>query len=263
MRAALALLLALPAAAQSAAPNFDLAALDEQGALLLFSANTPQDVKRLPLAKLAAPLVGIDTRPADGLLYGLSRRNEIYRIDMQSGAATLVSRLGSPFDGAESAGFDFNPQVDRLRLVAHSGQNLRVNVDVGAVAIDTPLRFAADDDHANRRPNVSASGYTNAVAKAARTVTFAIDDGLDILVKQEPPNDGVLRTVGALGIDCGPKNGFDIGTDTRGVDRAFIACQGALYDLNLRTGRATLIGAIGGGGLQITGLAVVRGQPGP
>jgi hypothetical protein len=256
VRTALALLLALPAAAQSSAPDFELAALDEQGGLLLFRASNPQDVRRLSMKGLAAPLIGIDTRAADGALYGLSRRQELYRIDAESGAATLVSRLGSPFDGTDVAGFDFNPQVDRLRLVARNGQNLRVNVDVGAVAIDVPLRFAAEDDHANRRPNVSASGYTNAVPRAARTLTFAIDDALDLLVKQEPPNDGVLRTVGALGVDCGPVNGFDIGTDRRGVDRAFLACDGSLYDLNLRTGRAALIGSISTG--KVAGLAVLR-----
>jgi Domain of unknown function (DUF4394) len=248
----------LPLTSQGAPPDFELAALDARGSLLVFRASAPRAARSVPLKDLPAPLIGIDTRSADGRLYGLTALQQIVRIDTQSGATEVVSRLGSPFDGGQVAGFDFNPQVDRLRLVTRTGQNLRVNVDIGAVAIDTPLRFAPDDDHANRRPNVSGSGYTNAVPRAARTITFALDDSLDLLVKQEPPNDGLLRTVGPLGIDCGAQNGFDIGTTAAGLDRAFLACNGSLYDLDFRTGKARLIDQIGSDSAQIIGLSVVR-----
>jgi trimeric autotransporter adhesin len=257
--AAAAWLLVLPVASQAAPPDFELAAVDSRGALLLFRASAPRVIRSVSLQNLGAPLLGIDTRSADGRLYGLTAQQQIVRIDPQTGATEVVSRLGSPFDGGAVAGFDFNPQVDRLRLVTRTGQNLRVNVDIGAVAIDTPLRFAPDDDHANRRPNVSGSGYSNAVPRAARTITFAIDDSLDLLVKQEPPNDGLLRTVGSLGIDCGPQNGFDIGTSA-GQDRAFLACNGSLFDLDLRGGRARLIDQIGpdSDSREVKGLAVIR-----
>ena len=43
-------------------------------------------------------------------------------------------------DGTEF-GVDFNPQVDRLRVVSNSGQNLRLHPDTGAVAaVDKPWR---------------------------------------------------------------------------------------------------------------------------
>ena len=48
---------------------------------------------------------------------------------MQRGAPAFTPALsGTAF------GFDFNPTVDRIRVVSDTGQNLRLNPDTGAVA---------------------------------------------------------------------------------------------------------------------------------
>ncbi|MEM8506131.1 MAG: DUF4394 domain-containing protein [Cyanobacteria bacterium P01_D01_bin.1] len=88
-------------------------------------------------------LIGIDTRPADGLIYGVTNKDDIYTIDPDSGEATLVSTLSMPFGSAKFSGIDFNPTVDRLRLVGENEQNFRVNVDTGEVIVDTPLANAS------------------------------------------------------------------------------------------------------------------------
>src|SRR5207244_12058351 len=95
------------------------------------------------LRRSSSQLLGVATRPADGHLYGLTTRNDLYRIDPATGASTLVSTLTVPFDGDLRSGISFNPQADRLRLVSADGQNLRVQVSLGATAGDTPLAYAA------------------------------------------------------------------------------------------------------------------------
>jgi hypothetical protein len=77
-----------------------------------------------------------------------------------------------------------------------------------------------------------------------------IDSGLDILARQDPPNDGVLNTIGKLGIDVSEVAGFDIAPDG---NRGFAALRMAsgtgsdLYSIDLTTGDATRVGPIGSG----------------
>ncbi len=56
--------------------------------------------------------LGIDFRPADGILYGVANSGAIYRINVATGAATLVSILtadpadtSSPFSGLSGTSF--------------------------------------------------------------------------------------------------------------------------------------------------------------
>jgi hypothetical protein len=239
------------------ARDYELLALDASNTLLRFSSGRPADVTATRVHDVAGTLIGIDHRPANGLLYGLSHANDLYTIDAGSGAATLVSTLTVAFDGGPRSGFDFNPQADRLRLLAASGQNLRVNVDLGATAIDAPLRYAATDPNAGRRPAIAAAAYTSSVANAPSTKLFDIDADLDVLALQDPPNDGVLVTVGPLGTDFAPLAGFDIVTD-EGEDRAFAVTGSMLYAVDLTSGAAHSLGTVGvPSGTNLIGLAVV------
>ena len=94
----------------------------------------------------------------------------------------------------ESFGVDFNPTVDRLRVVSDSGQNLRINVDTGLVTTDTDLNPLS--------PSVVASAYTNNFAGATTTQLFGIDAESNQLVQQVSPNDGTIVPIGTgLGFD--------------------------------------------------------------
>ena len=74
-------------------------------------------------------LAGIDVRPADKLLYGVSLAGEVVTIDTATGAVTVKSTLSEKLSSYEGAIVDFNPMADRLRLMGTDGTNHRVNVD--------------------------------------------------------------------------------------------------------------------------------------
>ena len=83
----------------------------EDGRLLLFHADRPEAARTVRPTGLSGRLVGIDSRPADSHLYGLTTSNDLYRIDPVTGASTLVSTLTVPFDGDLRSGIAFNPQA--------------------------------------------------------------------------------------------------------------------------------------------------------
>ena len=262
---AVACSLALCQLAAPSAPAADsglrLIGLTADDTLVLFTPERPGQVRTVKVTKISGTLVGIDYRPANGRLYGLSTANNLYTIDPTTGAASTVATLTVPFEGGSRSGFDFNPQSDRLRLVGGRGQNLRVHPEIGAAATDGSLAYAAKDRNSRRTPVVAACAYTNSVHHATNTKTFDIDATLDVLVLQEPPNDGVLTTVGPLGVDFDEAAGFDIVTDEEGNDRAFAASGSALYSIDLETGKATRLGAIGQGTWRLVGLAAVPASP--
>ena len=233
----------------------ELLALCDDGTLLRFLAERPAEVRRVAPQGVAGRLIGIDRRPADGALYGLTNGNDVYRLDPETGRGTRVSALTVPFDGDVRSGMDFNPQADRLRLVSSDGQDLRVNVALGATAVDGTVRYADGDSGARRRPRITAGAYTHNVKDAPDTKLFEIDSERDVLVLQDPPNDGLLATVGPLGVDFGPTGGFDIVTDAAGVDRAYAASGASLYAVDLGTGAARPLGRIGDGQASVVGLA--------
>ena len=79
--------------------------------------------------KASGPLLGIDVRPADGMLYGIIADGTIVTIDAKTGQTTAKSKLSEPFKAGSEVTFDFNPAADRLRLMSADGTSLRINVD--------------------------------------------------------------------------------------------------------------------------------------
>lgn len=225
-------------------------------------------------------LAGIDVRPTNGLLYGLGVARDgagaptgvgrIYSIDLATGAATLTATLAAdpadvaaptPFAGltGEFFGIDFNPVVDRLRVVSDTGLNLRLNVETGLTQLDVALNYPVGDIQEGTSPQVVGVGYTNSVAGAATTVLY----GLDItnggyLVTQSPPNDGRLNSTGILSLAAGPDSALDISGAT---GTAYVVLDGAtLATVALASGDVTQLGAIATIG-SITDIAVVVPEP--
>jgi hypothetical protein len=179
-------------------------------------------------------LVGIDFRPANAQLYGVSNQSRIYTINTSSGAVAMIG--GGPFSPAVEGvdiGMDFNPTVDRIRLVSSTGQNLRLHPDLGTVV--------ATDGRLNPgSPSITGAAYTNNFAGATTTTLFNIDSMTDQLTRQVPPNDGTQQVVGSLGVNVEGANGFDIG-GTTGNAYALLRTgnQSRVYQINLTTGAAT------------------------
>ena len=186
-------------------------------------------------------IVGLDVRPLNGQLYALGKTSRLYVINPRTGAARQVGATPFiPVLAGASFGFDFNPTVDRIRVTSDAEQNLRLNPDDGTVAgVDTNLAYAPGDPGAGTNPNVAGSAYTNSFAGATATTLYDIDNARHALVIQNPPNDGTLTTVGALGTDNNAV-AFDIGDG----NVAYAVLNGEqnrqnLYRIDLSTGHAT------------------------
>ena len=174
---ALALLMAPPAWAVS------LYTLTTDNKLLLIDGDVPANISSVrAITGLDAgdELVGIDVRPATGQLYALSRDASLYTINPVTAAATKVADLAAdPADGTApfytalsgaKFGIDFNPVVDRLRVVSDAEINLRVNPTNGLVSADTPLAYGpAPDRNAGTNPNIRDIAYSNNFAGATAT----------------------------------------------------------------------------------------------
>ena len=245
-----------------------LTGLTSTGNLVTFDSATPGTINNsVAITGLQAgeTLLGIDRRPANGLVYGLGSTSRLYTINTTTGTATAVS--ATPFAPALTGtafGFDFNPVPDRIRVVSTDTSNFRLNPNDGTLAgTDTLLAYAAGDSGAGVMPRVVGSAYTNNVNGAAVTTLFDIDSNRDVLVMQggpsgtPSPNGGVLTTIGTLGFNTSDLVGFDV-SGISGIAFASLTppTGGAsqLFTINLATGSATLVGTIGSG-LTLTGLA--------
>ncbi|MGV3602259.1 MAG: DUF4394 domain-containing protein [Dyadobacter fermentans] len=167
-------------------------------------------------------LKGIDFRPATGQLYAISSMNNLYHINVKTGdkegAATRIGMapIAATLNG--QVGFDFNPTVDRIRVVSTTAQNLRLHPETGAVL--------TGDSQLNGYPNpmIGAVAYTNsragvtAAPAGAGTTLYDIDASTDMLYIQNPPNPGTLVPVGELGLNIQEVGGFDISPDMNPSD---------------------------------------------
>lgn len=221
---------------------------DAQGAqqLVRFSTGAPGTV--VTLGATGAALTGIDFRPLDNALYGYDG-NLLYTVNVTTGVATVLYDVAN---ASGNVGFDFNPTVDRIRVVDASGTNYRLNQLTGATTVDGAYAFAAGDPNAGRMPSFTAVAYTNSdTDPATGTTLYGIDATLGQLVRIASPNGGDVNTVGSLGIGAfGAIAGFDIAT-VGATNTAFLTVMSAgaasvsqLYTVDLTTGAATLVGNV-------------------
>lgn len=183
-------------------------------------------------------LAGIDFRPANGQLYGVTLNAagnfaRLYTFNLSTGAATAAGPGFALTAGTTAAGFDFNPTVDRIRMVTNLGQNLRLHPTDGTIVnADLAINPATTI--------LSAAAYTNSYAGAATTTLYVLNSMR--LYKQDPPNNGTLTDIGGLGLTADNTNGFDIG-GTSNIAYAMLTAGGAtrLYTINTATGAATAV----------------------
>lgn len=200
--------------------------------------------KSMKVTGISGALVGIDVRPADGQLYGLVDDGTIVII-AGDGKATTKSKLDTTLAKGVTATVDFNPVADRLRVMGSDGMNLRANVDDGKVTKDGDHKYAEADMHKGDKPNIVAGAYTNSVKGAKETALFNIDGTIGGLIKQAPPNDGVLAAIGKLGIKPGAV-AFDIWSDGNGKNEAWLMAGDTLYSVDLASGKATEAAKVSG-----------------
>jgi hypothetical protein len=191
-------------------------------------------------------LLGLDQRPQDGRLYGVTDRGQIVTVDPATGAATQVSRLNTPFESGGRAVVDFNPAANRLRLMGMSGENLRVNIDTGEAVRDGELKYQAGSPFAETRPRIVAGAYTNSMAGAQATALYTFDTLVGAFNLQAPPNDGVQQPKGVFGAILPAGVAFDILASEGGANSGYLLAGGRLHMVNLENGAFTPTGQVAG-----------------
>lgn len=191
-------------------------------------------------------VIGIDQRPADGRLYGVTDAGQIVTIDPATGRATQVSRLSERFEGGGRAVMDFNPVADRLRLMGMNGVNFRINVDTGAVTRDGQLKYQQGSPYAETAPRIVAGAYRDSIAGTQQTALYTIDSLLQQFNLQAPPNDGVQQPRGTLMPALPNGVAFDILADGQGGNTGFLLVGGTLMTINLENGTLSPRGPVAG-----------------
>lgn len=211
--------------------------------------------KSMKVSGINGTLIGIDVRPADGMLYGVVADGTVVTIAMD-GKASVKSKLETMLGSGVAGTVDFNPVADRMRIIGSDGMNLRANVDDGKVTTDGALKYADTDMHKGEKPNIVAGAYTNSYKGTKETALYDIDATIGGLIKQAPPNDGVLNAVGKLGVKA-DNVAFDISSDGKGGNEAWLMSGDTLYSVDLATGKATEAAKISGVTGKVRDIAVL------
>ena len=118
-------------------------------------------------------------RPATGELYGLSNQNNIYKINPMTGAAPRSDAESGA--GGRVKAIDFNPTVDRIRVLGSGGA---VKITCACIPIMAwrawirrwPLRRAI---RTSETPRPWSTGYLNSFSGATTTTLYDFEAGND------------------------------------------------------------------------------------
>ena len=238
-------------------PSLRFYALNSSNQLFEFNAqNTGTANSTVTITGLQAgeTMLGIDFRPATGQLYGVGSSSRLYVINPSTGVARMVG-MGpiTPALNGDMVGFDFNPTVDRIRLVTNTGQSLRANPETAAMTIvDGSINGGVGGT-----PAVAAVAYANSRAGVTATVLRAIDPVTDRLYRIDPPNNGTLVEIGTLGLDITRVGGFDISFDNAFAIASFqFEGKWELNQINVTTGKAQKLGNFPLSAGDIIGIAI-------
>ncbi len=244
----------------AAAQAVTLVGLNSQNQISRIDTNNVAAAVNVNISGLAAGdrFVGIDTRPKDGKIYGVTLSNKIYTIDEMSGMTSFVAGLSNSVVMANQGyGIDFNPVADAnnaasLRLISSSGNNFAVNASTGAVG---NLSGTIASGYTAVAYSNSMSGQTVAPAS---TQLYYINSSSDTLAMTSTGfNAPTITTVGSLGIDVLKANGFDIASNGQAFaalnEDAGSSLTTGIYGINLMSGQASLLGTYNG---TLSGLTV-------
>lgn len=282
--------------ANSALPSVNLVGLTDSNQLIAFNSRTPGTTVALTLSGLTSgdTLRGIDFRfnpptnitdaNATRSLYALGTSGftqQLYSVAINGSTATATA-VGARLNLATAGtvyGFDFNPTVDRIRVVESVGhRDVRLNPNTGANVDDPTIAGTFDGDvvydptdvNAGTSPNSVGAAYNNVDQDPATgTTLYVLDATRNTLTTQGraadattgtaavSPNSGRLFTVGQLSIDIDDNTGFDISPNG---NAAIVVSGGRVYGIAIAPGAgrgATTGGAKLRGNANIIGVAAV------
>lgn len=248
-------------------PRSNVYALTSDNALYVLKPGATQYVRggRVDVSD-GGNLIGIDFRPADGQLYGLTDRGGLYTINLSSsyfGASTKVSTVNPRFTGGFGALVDFNPVLNALRIAGSNDQNIAVvngtnGGNLNTTAVQTKFTYAQGDVNFGKDPEIVGGAYNNNFNGATSTLFYLVDHDLDTLVTISNKNatgssntgSGLLQTIGPFvdefgnALNMSPTTDFDIYTDSNGTNflvgqttRLLFSIDLSQIDPNLPLGR--------------------------
>ena len=267
---------------RAAGTSASLFAITASGQLVALNAglpNKPSTPRAISGVAAGDTLVALEARPQNGRLYALGYNSAtatvtLYHLAPLTSTATAIGPSGA-FVGADGStplpitgvrfAIDFNPQVDRLRVITDTGFNFRMNPNSGAL-VDGDMGGAAgsvagtNPDGALNGASTSADGaaYTNSVPDAFATTLYTLDSASKQLMRLPAPNSGaqlgaLALILGGAPLDPSAVLGFDIapevevignGEPASGAGLALLTVGGTtgLYEVDLASGAATLLG---------------------
>jgi hypothetical protein len=104
---------------------------------------------------------------------------------------------------------------------------------------------------------VTAGAYINSVAGAKETQLFDIDSTMGAYAIQDPPNDGILNTIGGTGMAGKRVEAIDIFTDAQGNYTGFAVSGNVLHKLDVGKGTITMMGPVASSPMKIIDVAVL------
>ena len=200
-------------------------------------------------------LIGMDFRPADNKLYGLTDLGTLYTIDVslaRFGQVAQVSKMSPRFTGGFGNVMDFNPVANALRVTGTNDQNLAVvngadGSNLSTTVVQTKFAYAAGDVNAGKDPEISGGAYTNNFVGATTTLFYAVDHDLDTLVTiadktatgSSNTGGGQLQTIGSFvdeqgnKLNMSPTTDWDIYTDRSGLNYLVGQTTRLLFSIDL------------------------------
>jgi hypothetical protein len=240
-----------PAAAAATPEAVDVVGLVDGASLVRFTTADTAVGEPVEVSGLDGDsrLVGIDFRVQDRTLYGVGEAGGLYSLS-DAGVATKVGELSQQLEG-EVFGVDFNPAANALRIISDTGQNLRqpfATTPLPDSVADTGLTNPAQAPATGTVPAtgvVSAAYTNNDTEDTTATSLFVLDAKVGRISLQSPANGGTLAPTGSIGIEADAGWGFDIHTNSDGVNTGYATLQvGSGYELHsvdLLSGTATRI----------------------
>lgn len=232
--------------------------------------------------------LGVNAAADNGTIYRLDPQTGAATVAVTGTAGSIafvaadgVTAVDLPDPATAGYGFDFNPTVDRIRVTTSTGLNFRMNQITGAAVDGDTVGLGTNPDGAingSSVTGVSGAAYTNSVASTPMTpqsitTLYALSEAGSQLTIQNAPNAGTQTVpltvrLGGSTLVFTSVNGFDIPSDVRvstnnaavtsGSGFAALTVGGvtSLYRIDLATGAATNLGAVGSGAVALRGLTV-------
>jgi uncharacterized protein DUF4394 len=219
-------------------PNRPIYALTSDNAIYVLLPRLGQYVRLGRVETDGGNLIGIDFRPADGKLYGLTDLGTLYTIEVSLsnfGQKQKLSTMNPRYTGGLGNIMDFNPVANALRVTGSNDQNLAVvngadGSNLSTTVAQTKFVYAAGDVNAGKDPELTGGAYTNNFVGATATLFYAVDADNDTLVTiadktatgSSNTGGGQLQTIGQFYDEAGnrlnmsPTTDLDVYTDRAG-----------------------------------------------